>query len=516
MSLSRRIYGQFLVAILPLALLILYQALSGSDLPQRINAALKSYDISLEAGNAFKDFLGGVADGIDTGKVSSNAIAALGRARSSEEKLAPVSAEDRAIGERMGRVLAVVSADSSIKAVMPFKNEVQSLRAALGESSDHKRQALTVLVEEEETLARRKRELALVGGLGALLLIGFIAFVLRRLVLGITRPLARSAEIAHAIADGRLDNTIEVRGKDEIARLLAAMDAMQRDLAGIVKSVRAGADSVAEASGTLSSETRDLAHRSEAQAASLEEAAASMEELSTTVRENTGNAKQANELAQSAAQSAVRGSAAVRRVVDTMQEITTSSRRIEDIVGVIDAIAFQTNILALNAAVEAARAGEHGRGFAVVASEVRSLSQRCATAATEIKQLVAVSVARVEDGGAQVDDAGSSIDALVADVERVSSLMRDIASASVQQERGIEQVSTSVTQMDGAVQQNAIAVQRSAAASENLKRDARELAQTVSRFKLASDSGEAQAPARDSPAPPPSRVLLLRTPRSRG
>jgi methyl-accepting chemotaxis protein len=303
--------------------------------------------------------------------------------------------------------------------------------------------------------------------------VGFTGYVLRRLVLGITRPIAQSVTVANAIADGRLDNSIVVKGSDEMAQLLSAMDTMQQHLSGIVRSVRAGAESVAGASEMLSSETRDLSHRSEEQAASLEEAAASMEELSTTVRENNNSAKQANELAQGASRAAATGRVAVRRVIDTMQEIGASSHRIEDIVGVIDAIAFQTNILALNAAVEAARAGEHGRGFAVVASEVRSLSQRCATAATEIKELVTTSVSRVESGARQVDEAGNSIEVLVADVQRLSALMSQIATASLEQERGIDQVSTSVTQMDGAVQQNAIAVQRNAAASEKLKPRAR-------------------------------------------
>jgi methyl-accepting chemotaxis protein len=492
MTLKQRIYVQFLVAILPLALLIAYQAFSSNDLPERVTAALKSYDLSLEAGNAFKQFTSGVADAIDTGKLGSNAIAALERAKASEDKLAAVDDTDRLPGERIARVLAAVSANSSVGTVMPLKNEVQALRTALSESSDRKRQVLSSLVEEQETIARKRRELVVIAGGGALLLVAFTGYVLRRLVLGITRPIAHSVAVANAIAGGRLDNTIEVKGDDEIAQLLRAMEAMQQHLCGIVRSVRAGAESVAEASEILSSETRDLSHRSEAQAASLEEAAASMEELSTTVRENSGNAKQANVIAQGAAKSASGGSASVRRVVGTMQEISASSRRIEDIVGVIDAIAFQTNILALNAAVEAARAGEHGRGFAVVASEVRSLSQRCATAATEIKELVTTSVARVESGGAQADDAGTSIDALVADVERVSALMSEIAAAGMQQQRGIEQVTTSVTQMDGAVQQNAIAVQRSAAAAEKLKRDARELAQTVSRFKLRDEASPAE------------------------
>jgi methyl-accepting chemotaxis protein len=496
-------------------LLIAYQALATNDLPQRVNAALKSYDLSLEASNGFKDFMSGVADAIDSGKLGSGAIASLARARQAEEKLAALSDESRLLAERIARVLAAVSANASVGTVLPLKNELQALRTALQESSDRKRQALTLLVEEEESAVRRKRELVGVAAGAALLLLAFMGYVVRRLVHGITRPIAQSVAVANAIADGRLDNPIEARGKDEIAQLLAAMDAMQENLSTIVRTVRAGADSIAEASAMLSSETHDLSQRSEAQAANLEQSAASMEELSSTVRENSSNAKQANELARSAAQAAADGSAAVRRVVGTMQEITASSRRIRDIVGVIDAIAFQTNILALNAAVEAARAGEHGRGFAVVASEVRSLSQRCATAATEIKELVSTSVERVDSGERLVDDAGKSIEVLVADVERVSALMNDIATASLEQERGIGQVSTSVTQMDGVVQQNAIAVQRSAAASENLKRDARELALTVSRFKLREDEEPAAKPAlavRERTSLPRSPMLLLRTP----
>jgi methyl-accepting chemotaxis protein len=494
MTLKRRIYVQFLIAILPLALLILYQAFSRNDLPQRVNAALRSYDLSLEASNAFKEFLTGVADAIDTGKLSSTAVAALGRAKASQEKLAEGTEEALRLGQRVARVASAVAANPSLNTVMPLKGELQALRGELSQAAELKRQALTALIEQEETAGQRRQELLILAGIGALLLLGFTAYVLRRLVLGITRPIAESVSVANAIADGRLDNVIAAKGNDEIAQLLNAIDAMQQHLSSIVRSVRGGADSIAVASESLSAETRDLAHRSEAQAASLEQAAASMEELSSTVRENSGNAKLANDLAKGAAEAAVTGSSAMRRVVGTMGEITESSRRIRDIVGVIDGIAFQTNILALNAAVEAARAGEHGRGFAVVAAEVRSLSQRCATAATEIKELIVTSVEKVEGGARQVADAGSSIEVLVADVERVSALMSDIAGASLEQERGIEQVSTSVTQMDGAVQQNAVAVQRNAAATEKLKRDARELAQIVSRFQLAEDAATAAEP----------------------
>ncbi len=496
MTLKRRLYVQFFVAILPLALLILYQGFSRNDLPQRVNAALKAYDLSLEATNAFKEFLAGVADAVDTGRMASGALAALGRAQAGTDALARLSPEDRPLADRVAAVAAKVPANASLSAVLPLKNEVQSLRSALLDASDRKRKALSALIEAEESLAQHRQEILAAAGFGALALAAFMAFVLRRLVNGITRPLAESVAVANAIADGRLDNAIAVKGSDELAQLLAAMKAMQDQLSSIVRSVRAGAESVAGSSALLSAETRDLSHRSEEQAASLEQAAASMEELSGTVRETSGTARQANDLAAGAAEAAVSGGEAVKRVVGTMGEIIASSRRIEDIVGVIDSIAFQTNILALNAAVEAARAGDQGRGFAVVADEVRNLAQRSATAATEIKELIAASVAKVESGGRQVDEAGGSIDLLVEGVQRVSDLMSRIASANLEQQRGIEQVSASVTQMDGVLQQNAVAVQRSAVASDKLKRDAGELAQTVSRFRLAEDAPPSE-PASD-------------------
>jgi len=276
---------------------------------------------------------------------------------------------------------------------------------------------------------------------------------------------------------------------------------MQAKLTRLVRSVRSRAESVAGASETLSSETGALSQRSEEQAASLEQAAASMEELSATVRENASHARRANDLARQAAQAAEEGTQAVQRVVETMGEISDSSRRIGDIVGLIDSIAFQTNILALNAAVEAARAGEQGRGFAVVAAEVRSLSQRCAAAATEIKSLIGASVSQVESGTKRVDEAGRSIQVLVEDVRQVSALMGDIAGASIEQERGIAQVSTSVTQMDGVVQRNAATAQECATTSERLRRDAQELEEEVSRFTLGADDRRGTTIAGPAPLP---------------
>jgi methyl-accepting chemotaxis protein len=484
MTIGRRIYLQFSVAVLPLAVLLGFLALGRDDLPQRVNASLRAYDLALESANGFKDFLTGVADAIDSGRLASNAVAALQRARAAEATLAQESPGEQPLAKRLDALAQAVSASTPVSALMPLKNEAQSLRTALLESADAKRQALTQLVEAEDATARRKREFLIAAVGGAILLLGFIGYVLRRLVAGITQPLSRSVEAAHEIAEGNLSNRIDARGNDEIAQLQRAMRAMQEHLSHLVLAVRSGAQSVAGTSQALSRETRDLSHRTEAQAASLEEAAASMEELSTAVKQNSHHAKRANQLAQTASGSAVEGSAAVKRVVETMQEITGASRRIEEIVAVIDSIAFQTNILALNAAVEAARAGEQGRGFAVVASEVRALAQRAGDAAKDIRGIIALAAGKVVEGSRQVDEAGHSIEVLVQGVQEVSALMGEIATASLEQERGIEQVSASVTQMDGVVQQNAHSASRNASESEKLRRDAEELAQTVSRFRV--------------------------------
>jgi nitrate/nitrite-specific signal transduction histidine kinase len=297
MPIGRRLYVQFLIAILPLALLVVWLALSRNDLPQRVNAALKAYDLSLESASAFRDFMGGVADALDTGRLGSSAVASLKRSHESAKQLAAVSPEDAPLPGRVAAIETRLSANPSLDTILPLKEEAQALRAALLSSSEAKRAALSRLVEEEESNARRKRELLYVAALGALLLVGFTAFILRRLVRGITTPLAQTVAVAHAIAEGRLDTPIVVRGNDELAHLQVAMKAMQDNLCVIVRAVRSAAESVADASQSLSAETQDLSQRSEEQAASLEEAAASMEQLSTAVRENSSNAVEAERLA---------------------------------------------------------------------------------------------------------------------------------------------------------------------------------------------------------------------------
>jgi methyl-accepting chemotaxis protein len=293
-----------------------------------------------------------------------------------------------------------------------------------------------------------------------------------------------AVEVARRIAGGDLGADIAVRDGDRDS-LMAAMKAMRDALAGIVTHVRSGTDLIATASSQIASGNLDLSSRTEEQASSLEETAASMEELTSTVRQSAENARQASELAESAAGVAGRGGEVVARVVDTMEAIKASSGKIVDIIGVIDGIAFQTNILALNAAVEAARAGEQGRGFAVVAGEVRSLAQRSAQAAKEIKELIGDSVEKVGDGARLVLDAGATMREIVASVNRVSSMIGAISSATREQGSGIEHINQAIAQMDQVTQQNASLVEEAAAASEAMREQAAKLAQTVGVFRVA-------------------------------
>ena len=315
----------------------------------------------------------------------------------------------------------------------------------------------------------------------------------------ITRPIGRAVDVARAVADGDLTVAVAAQGKDEVAQLQSALYLMQDKLARLVSEVRRNSEGVASASAQIAQGNEDLSQRTEEQASALEETAASMEELSSTVKQNADNARQANQLALGASTVAVKGGEVVGQVVTTMKGINDSSRKIADIISVIDGIAFQTNILALNAAVEAARAGEQGRGFAVVAGEVRNLAQRSAEAAKEIKGLITASVERVEQGTALVDEAGTTMAEVVASIKRVTDIMGEISAASSEQSSGVAQVGEAVSQMDQATQQNAALVEESAAAAESLKGQAQQLVQAVAVFKLAQGATVVAAvPARTS------------------
>jgi methyl-accepting chemotaxis protein-1 (serine sensor receptor) len=313
------------------------------------------------------------------------------------------------------------------------------------------------------------------------------------LIRAITGPLDDALKLARAVAEGDLTQRIEVNSTNEIGQLMQALKEMNDSLVRVVGQVRSGTESVATASSQIATGNLDLSSRTEEQASSLEETASSMEELTSTVKQNAENARQANQLVVSTSDIAVKGGHVVGQVVDTMASIKESSRKIADIIGVIDGIAFQTNILALNAAVEAARAGEQGRGFAVVASEVRNLAQRSAGAAKEIKALIEDSVSKVDAGGKLVDDAGKTMDEIVTSVKRVTDIMSEIAAASQEQSSGIEQVNQAIAQMDEVTQQNAALVEEAAAAAESLQDQAGMLSQSVSVFKL--EGGNYSQPA---------------------
>ncbi len=373
--------------------------------------------------------------------------------------------------------------------------------------------ALTDGVELAENIL-----LALLGA--SLLLGGTMAWLISR---SIIIPLRRGAEAATIIASGDLSQTVDSAHRDELGDVLRALGKMQAALRGLVSDVRTSADSIGVASAEIATGNQDLSGRTEQTASNLQKTASSMEELTATVGQSADSARQANQLATSAAEVAARGGVVVSEVVSTMNDINSSSKKIADIIGVIDGIAFQTNILALNAAVEAARAGEQGRGFAVVASEVRSLAQRSAEAAKEIKGLIGASVSKVQDGSRLVADAGRTMTEIVGSVQRVSDIIGEITAASVEQSQGIGEINDAVAQLDQMTQQNAALVEQSAAAAESLKAQAGKLGQVINAFTLAPASAHVPAvglpvPKAASPAKPivPKKVASKGAPAAMG
>jgi methyl-accepting chemotaxis protein len=347
--------------------------------------------------------------------------------------------------------------------------------------------------------------------LGVLALAG-AAVLAWRTSASIVRPMRRALDVANAVAAGDLTSQVEVTSKCEAGQLLAALKAMNENLAKTVATVRSGTEAIGTASSEVAAGNQDLSTRTEQQASSLEETASSMEELTSTVKQNADNARQANTLAEAASGVAARGGQVIHEVVTTMQQIHEASGKITDIISVIDGIAFQTNILALNAAVEAARAGEQGRGFAVVAGEVRSLAQRSAAAAKEIKTLIDHSSEKVGTGSRLVQEAGSTMGDIVDSVRRVTDILNEITSASQEQSAGIEQVNEAITQMDAVTQQNAALVEEAAAASQSMQDQAARLSAAVAVFKLrrgAAPAAAAAAPA--ASAKPRSALPAVRT-----
>ena len=358
--------------------------------------------------------------------------------------------------------------------------------------------------ESDQTTSQSITIVLIISGITLLLSIA-LGFIITR---AITKPLNQAVHVAQTVAGGDLTSNIEASSRDETGQLLQALKAMNDSLVRIVGEVRGGTEAIATASNEIASGNLDLSARTEQQAGSLEETASSMEELTSTVKQNAENARQASSLSVSASEVAIKGGEVVGQVVDTMNAINESARKITDIIGVIDGIAFQTNILALNAAVEAARAGEQGRGFAVVASEVRSLAQRSAAAAKEIKTLIDDSTSKVDIGSKLVKQAGTTMDEVVASVKRVTDIVSEISAASNEQSAGIEQVNEAIAQMDQVTQQNAALVEQAAAAAGSMNEQAGKLERTVGVFKLDGMSTARQLSAPSSAKAPNKPVAI--------
>ena len=388
-----------------------------------------------------------------------------------------------------------------------FKDQVgKPFEAAMADMETirdfNSKEADSVWAETQKVVATSK--ITVIAALVAALAIGAALAVL--ISRAITKPINDAVRAAKEISNGDMTHPLHASGTDEVAELLQSLEAMRQNLSRVVTQVRLGSEGVEVASAEIAQGNHDLSVRTEQQASALEQTAASMEELSAQVKHNADSAREANQLAANASTVAARGGDVVGRVVDTMKEINTSSRKISDIISVIDGIAFQTNILALNAAVEAARAGEQGRGFAVVASEVRSLAGRSAEAAKEIKQLINASVERVEQGTALVDEAGTTMTEVVGSIRHVTDMMGDISSASNEQALGVAQIGEAITHMDQATQQNAALVEQISAAASSLKSQAGELVNTVSVFKLDATQQHSTAPRTAAHTPPATRL----------
>lgn len=480
----------------------------------RTTAVAKSSDVTLSG--FFKE------DAAASSKSSSNIL----------EKLEPllVTAEEKALYAKIveNRKAYIATRDNVFR--LKAEGQAEEANKALETGYLPAAQAYQVMVAEfldmqrknldmenagiDEIQANSRTQLLVLAGL----VIAFGIFCSWSLTVGITRPLSNAVTASRRVADGDLSGEIVVSSKDETGELLQALKDMNGNLLKIVSEVRTGTDTIATASSQIAAGNLDLSSRTEQQASSLEETASSMEELTSTVKQNADNARQANQLAISATEVAAKGGHVVDQVVQTMESINGSSKKIVDIISVIDGIAFQTNILALNAAVEAARAGEQGRGFAVVASEVRALAQRSASAAKEIKGLIDDSVSKVDGGTKLVAEAGQTMGEVVSSIQRVTDIMGEIMSASQEQTSGIEQINQAISQMDQVTQQNASLVEEAAAASEAMQDQAAKLAQAVSVFKLSgahSVSAIANIPARSkrtAPVRKATRTIAAPTP----
>jgi methyl-accepting chemotaxis protein len=475
---------QFTLAISPLVVLVGFQLLSVSDLPERVNRDLGRYRTSNQAIASYREFLNGVTDAVDTGKVSDSALKSLAQAHKAAQDLQAEarSAQLQAALAELDRIEKSLASRNALETLLPLRADINDVDVALKKAAEDRERHLATLVADDDRATREKNKaLAAISALTLLLL----GAMVRQMVTRITVPIAWAVSTAKRVASGDLSRIVAPSKRyDGIGELQGALREMSDSLTAIVTRVRQGSELMSGASDRIAAGNAELSARTVEQASSLEETAQAMDQLTLAVQRTAGNAQRADELVQSASQVAVKGGEVVGEVISRMGAIDRSSKNIVEIIGIINGIAFQTNILALNAAVEAARAGEQGRGFAVVASEVRSLAQRSAAAAQEIKTLIDDSVGQIDAGGKLVQAAGETMERIVASVRDVAGIMGEIAATSREQSAGIEQVNHAIAELNAVTQQNATVVEDARRTADALREHSALLVDAVGAFAV--------------------------------
>lgn len=498
LSIRWRLYVQFTLAITPLVCLLVFQLLSVSDLPDRVNRGLARYRAGNQSVASYREFLNGVTDAVDTGKVSDAAVKALDEARAAaaQARGGAEAARLEAAMAQMETIAAALRASRNLQALLPLRAQINEVDGSLNEVADGAQRHLLQLVADDDRATRRRNGIAAAIAALTLLVLGAL---LRQMVRRITIPIAWAVSTAKRVAAGDLSQIVAPsRRYDGIGELQGALREMNDSLISIVSRVREGADTISAASTQMAQGNASLSQGTQEQGRSLDATATSMEELAGTVQRNAGNARRANELVRSASDAAVQGSEVVEQVVHKMESIHRSSKNVVDIIAMINGIAFQTNILALNAAVEAARAGDAGRGFAVVAEEVRNLAQRSASAAQEIRGLIQGSVAEIDAGSALVGQAGETMQQILQRVRDVTDIVAEIAATSDQQNAGIARAHRAVGELQQVTRDNAALVAEARVAADAMREQAAGLVDVVGIF------GFDAAPARPGDAAVPA------------
>jgi methyl-accepting chemotaxis protein len=479
--LNRRIVLQFLIVLAPGTVLNTYQVIVERANSRLIERTAELRSIADQARAHYAIFLDGVVDAVDAGRLATKALEALGTALTDERRLVAADRGHSAAlaADQMAGMLAALQADSTLKGMGPFRETIPAIgKQVAADLAAYDQSAHAAIAK---ATAPREQVLVPIAIILSLTLAGFFIW---RALRDLTAPLQRAIESANQIAAGNIDAAASLDTQRDLGHLLASMRTMAERVTAMIAKIRAASGTIECVATELAQSNQDLSRRTEQQAQSLERTATSIGQLAHTVRQNALNARQASNLAVDASRTAQAGGETVGRVVETMNNIADSSRKIHEIIGVIDGIAFQTNILALNAAVEAARAGENGRGFSVVAAEVRTLAQRAGQAASEIRKLIVDSASRVQGGATLAQEAGQQMREIVAAAKRVTDIVGEITTASDRQAAEIEQVDQSVAAIDQSTKQNAALVEQAAAAASSLETQTQGLVEAVGAFRV--------------------------------